>query len=315
MSEAADFFADLSEGPETASARYIAAADGTRLRVATWCGGRRGTVLVFPGRNEHVEKYGRVAADLGARGWSSAAIDWRGQGMSDRAKRARTRGHVRRFADYQLDVAAYFAAVTEAGLPRPFHLLAHSMGGTIGLRALIEGLGVERAAFSAPMWGILMTGNERSLATTVPMLARMAGLGAAPVPSRQGESYLLVTPFEDNALTSDPETYAWMVRQARHDPRLALGRPTLQWLGAAMAEMRWLARQPMPAIPTLVALAGAEIIVDNAAALRVAEGWPSAEVIEYDGARHELMMERPGIRTAFIDAVDAHFRRAAGPND
>ena len=39
-------------------------------------------------------------------------------------------------------------------LPRPWRLLAHSMGGTIGLRALTRGVPVAAAVFSAPMWGI-----------------------------------------------------------------------------------------------------------------------------------------------------------------
>jgi lysophospholipase len=64
MTPHAVFHADLAEGPETGRAWQATAADGTRLRIATWAAGDRGTVLVFPGRNEHVEKYGRVARDL-----------------------------------------------------------------------------------------------------------------------------------------------------------------------------------------------------------------------------------------------------------
>ena len=47
--------------------------------------GRKGTVCVFPGRAEFIEKYFEVVRDLRARGFAVATIDWRGQGLSDRA--------------------------------------------------------------------------------------------------------------------------------------------------------------------------------------------------------------------------------------
>jgi lysophospholipase len=257
-----------------------------------------------------VEKYGRVARDLAARGWSSAAIDWRGQGHSDRAPGTGDRGHVDDFARYQEDVAALLATTRAAGLPEPFHLLAHSMGGTIGLRALAEGLPVAAAAFSAPMWGIQMQAYLRPLARGVSAVGRRAGLGRREVPTGPRESYLAVTPFAANALTTCPETYAWMVAQALRDPRLALGRPTLQWLHAALADLRVLRRMPAPSVPVLVGIAGEETIVDNAAIRRLAASWPAARTETYPTARHELLMERPEIRRAFLDATEAHFTAA-----
>ena len=38
-----------------------------RLRAVVWQGGRRGTAVVFPGRTEFAEKYGRVVGELVAR--------------------------------------------------------------------------------------------------------------------------------------------------------------------------------------------------------------------------------------------------------
>lgn len=300
------FHADLADGPPGGRAWSVRAADGTGLRIATWAGGDRGTVLIFPGRNEHVEKYGRVARDLAARGWSSAAIDWRGQGHSDRAPGAGDRGHVDDFAQYQTDVAALLATVRAAGLPEPLHLLAHSMGGAIGLRALAEGLPVRAAAFSAPMWGLQMSVWLRPIAHGAAAVGRRAGLALREVPTGPRESYLAVTPFDANALTTCRETYAWMVAQTRRDPRLALGRPTFRWLHAAMADLRALRRLPPPGVPVLVGIAGEETIVDNAAIRRLAGAWPGARLETYAGARHELLMERAAIRARFLDAtVDA----------
>jgi lysophospholipase len=305
------FHADLAEGPAGGRAWDVAAADGTRLRVATWEAGGRGTVLIFPGRNEHVEKYGRVARDLAARGWSAAAIDWRGQGHSDRARGVGALGHVEDFAHYQADVAALLATVRAAGLPEPLHLLAHSMGGAIGLRALAQGLPVGAAAFSAPMWGLQMAVYLRPFARGAAAVGRSARLALRDVPTGPRESYLAITPFAANALTTCPETYAWMVAQARRDPRLALGRPTFRWLHAAMADLRALRRLAPPALPVLVGLAGQETIVDNAAARRIVRALPDARIETYAGARHELLMERAETRTRFLDAAEALYRAAA----
>lgn len=311
MTPHAVFHADLAQGPDGGRAWAVRATDGVGLRIATWPAGRRGTVLIFPGRNEHVEKYGRTARDLGLRGWSSATIDWRGQGHSDRAPGAGDLGHVGDYAEYQCDVAALLATARGAGLPDPFALLAHSMVGAIGLRALSEGLPVRGAAFSAPMWGIRIAAHLRPFAHGLSAVARHAGLGLRELPVGRRESYLSVTPFPDNALTTDAETYAWMVAQALRDPRLALGRPTIQWLHASLAELRRLRALPPPVVPVLLGLAGAETIVDNAASLRLAGSWPGVRIAHYPGARHELLMERTQIRDRFLDAATGLFSDAA----
>jgi lysophospholipase len=305
------FHADLAEGPEGGRAWRTRAEDGTRLRVVTWEAGSRGTVLLFPGRSEHAEKYGRVARDLAALGWSSAAIDWRGQGHSDRTPGIGDRGHVDDFGRYQLDVAALLATVRAMRLPEPLHLLAHSMGGTIGLRALAEGLPVATAAFSAPMWGIRMSAYLRPIAHGMSAVGRRAGLGRQEVPTGPRENYLAVTPFAANVLTTCPETYAWMVTHAQRDPRLGLGRPTLQWLHAALADLRRLRRLPPPPVPVLVGMAGEETIVDNLAIHRLASPWPLARIETYDGARHELLMERAEVRGRFLAAATRRFAETA----
>ena len=304
------FYADLAEGPDTARAWWVTASDGTRLRVVTWAGGDAGTVLIFPGRNDHVERYGRVARMLADRGLSSAAIDWRGQGMSARAPGVGNAGHVTTFEEYQRDTRAYLAAVREAGLPDPYYLLGHSMGGAIGLGALGNGLPVRAATFSAPMWGICFPPRLRRVAPLLPRLAVAAGLGLATVPRGPRESYFLVQPFEGNFLTSDSDTYAWLTAHAARDTRLALGRPTYAWLAAGLREIGRFATQPPPEVPVLVGLAGADTVVDNAAIARLAGRWREVKIETYPGARHELMMERAEVRDRFLDAAVRHFESA-----
>ena len=79
--EPTTIYSDEAEGPAGASAHRIATSDGVKIRVAGWKVGDRGTVIIFNGRNEFVEKYGRVASDLAKAGYSTASLDWRSQGL------------------------------------------------------------------------------------------------------------------------------------------------------------------------------------------------------------------------------------------
>jgi lysophospholipase len=131
----APFYGDLAEGPDGAAAWWVTTSDGLRVRVGHFPAAQpaQGTVLLFPGRTEYVEKYGRTAQAFAQRGFHTVAIDWRGQGLADRLLDDPRTGHVHVFDDYQLDLAAVMAAVHELDLPRPFHLLGHSMGGCFGM--------------------------------------------------------------------------------------------------------------------------------------------------------------------------------------
>jgi len=161
----APLYTDIDPGPSTGSALWAHAADGQRIRLGVWPkSGAKGTVLLFPGRTEYIEKYGPAAQDLAQRGLATIAIDWRGQGLADRMLDDARSGHVEAFEDYQKDVNAMLAAAETLNLPKPYFLLAHSMGGAIGLRALHQGLPVQAACFTAPMWGIGLAPHLRPLA-------------------------------------------------------------------------------------------------------------------------------------------------------
>lgn len=105
MSSSAPFRADLAEAPEGGHCVWRRARDGLRLRAAAWEGnGSKGSILLFTGRTEYIEKYGRVIQELTSAGYSLATMDWRGQGLSDRLLDDPMIGHVENFSDYQCDV-------------------------------------------------------------------------------------------------------------------------------------------------------------------------------------------------------------------
>lgn len=305
--ETAPFYGDVAEAPAGATSVWLDTSDGVRIRAAHWRGGTKGTVLLFPGRTEYIEKYGPAAGEFAARGYAMATLDWRGQGIADRLLDERAPGHVGRFGDYQRDVAAFMDFVRAEKLPDPCFLIGHSMGGCIGLRSIYDGLAVRAVVFSAPMWGIKMHPLLRPVAWTLSTLAPMLGMGDRLVPSTSPMTYVLEAPFEGNVLTRDREMFDFMQRQLTAHPDLAIGGPTLQWLREALCETRALARRPSPGLPCLTVLGTEERIV-NAPAIHERMGrWPGAEFDLVGNAEHELMMENPGIRKRFYDKSAALF--------
>src|SRR5229473_1246575 len=93
--------------------------DGVSLRFARWSPppGRKGTVCLFPGRAEYIEKYFETVRDLRSRGFAVATFDWRGQGMSDRALSDRSKGYVRNFSEYITDLEAVMEQVVLPDCP------------------------------------------------------------------------------------------------------------------------------------------------------------------------------------------------------
>lgn len=312
IGSAAPFFADVAAAPVSGSARWIWTEDGLRLRIGLWTGGQRGTVLLFPGRTEYVEKYARPAAAFCAQGYTLATIDWRGQGLADRLTEDGAVGHVVDFAEYQRDVDSFLAAAEELDLPRPYFLLGHSMGGAIGLRALLRGQEVAAAAFSAPMWGIQLPAALRPVAWGLGWAGRMGPYAGRLAPGGRRQTYISDSGFEGNLLTSDRDMFDYMRRQVVSHPDLALGGPSYGWVYAALHECRALARLPSPRLPALCHLGGAEKIVDPGAIRRRMRRWPQGRLQEIARAAHELMMEAPEIRESFFEAVTAHFDAHGG---
>ncbi len=311
--EPAPWFADVVPGPAPES-RWLRTADGVRLRIAYWPEGSRGTVLLFPGRTEHVEKYTHLAEAFGKAGWQAAAIDWRGQGLADRLAPDPLLGHVDRFPDYQHDVAALTAFLAERGAPRPWHLLAHSMGGMIGLRALHGGLPVAGVVFSAPMWDLPGPGVLTPALKWAIRAADTLGLALQRMPTTGPRSYVLTAPFEDNTLTRDREMWTWMGEMIRAHPELEIGGASIRWVAEALREAALFARMASPAQPAVTFLGSEEKVVDPAAIRRHMARWAAARtgarLVEVPGARHEIFMELPETRQHFIDTAIDTFARA-----
>ena len=305
--EPAPYLADVADGPDVAECWWVKAADGTRLRVGYWPGGTKGTILMFPGRTEYIEKYGRLARDMQGAGFGMVAVDWRGQGLADRPAHRRDMGHVVSFDEYREDVAALRDLLSQIAPPKPWFVIGHSMGGAIGLRALHDGLPVARAVFTAPMWGIQMSPFLRSIAGIVMGLSGPLGLDTRFAPTTGPAEPMA---WEDNPLTSDKDNFEYMERQVATHPELALGGPSIRWVNAALTETQALMAMPAPPVQALTFLGTRERIVEKTAIEARMARWPEGQLDVVDGAEHEVLMEAPRFRDPILAKIAKWFETA-----
>jgi len=296
--------------PAGAVSGFFPGAAGQKLRFARW--GARGpetlgTVCLFHGRTEFVEKYFEVIEELRERGFAVATHDWHGQGGSARALRSPLLGHCDSFEDYVEDVGHFMREVALPDCPPPYYALAHSMGGTILLHALTRRPSFfERAVLVAPMLRIALTRlSHDALRRTSGAACRM-GLGRVPVALLRRS--LKPAPFEGNLLTSDPGRYARLMALQEAAPHFTLGQPTFGWLSAACRAIDEIDDPDFPArltTPVLLVAAADDGIVSTRAVERLARRLKNGGLVMVPGSRHEVLMERDICRAAFWGAFDA----------
>jgi len=292
--------------PPGTEAVWYRGAGGRRLRAA-FCPAEHpvGSVVLSPGRTEHIEKYVEVVHELVQRGFSVVVHDWRGQGLSDRLASDRLRGHALGFDDFLIDFKMLID-LFEDRLPRPRIAVSHSMGGCLTLLAVARGEArFDGLILTAPMLGIRTQGRPYALAKTIAWVMSRIGLGADYILGGGYDPY--VGTMEADGLTHD---------QARHDRTraqilaqrdLALGNVTWSWLDSAIRAVEWLSRADAVGrieIPVTVVAAGEDRLVDNDQLKAVTDRLPHGRYVEIPGARHEILMETDALRAPFWREFD-----------
>lgn len=270
-------------------------------------------VVCLGGLSEFSEKYYELAHDMLDRGYAFWFIDWQYQGRSGRLKKTPQRRHSDGF---DKDVSDLHKLVADYIKPSSVHpdrgripliMIAHSMGGTIGLKFLSKyPKFFDGAAFSAPFMGIYnFTWPLRLLATAIypilPIVGKLYVFGGRDwcESSRKNDG---TDKFSHDAVR-DAVHNAW----SKADPGLQVGGVTFGWVIKALKCCAQLTMSDISKsinIPVLIALAGEDTIVDNDPARTFAANLPRGEVLEIEGAHHEILMEDNRYRDLFLAAFD-----------
>lgn len=295
--------------PENVVSGTIKTSDGAELRFARWAppSGRKGTVCVFTGRSEMIEKYFETVRDLRDRGFAVAILDWRGQGHSARRLSDPRKGYVRSFSDYEVDAETFIQQVVLPDCPPPYYALAHSMGCTVLLRTAYAGKRwFDRIVLSAPMIDL----PGRRTAFPVRMLLRtmrFAGMGGNYVPGGS-DALTGLDSFVNNSLTSDPVRFARNTAVLDEDPTLGVASPTVAWADAAFRAMHTFRRADYPLQirqPILMLAASSDTVVSTPAIEEFAYHLRAGSHLVIAGARHEILQEQDRYRSQFWAAFDA----------
>ncbi|WP_342643491.1 alpha/beta hydrolase [Rhodoligotrophos ferricapiens] len=300
----------INPTPSGLTFNHLTTPSGARLRYAL-CGlqkPNRGTVCLFQGRGEFIEKYFETISNLRARNFAVAALDWRGQGGSSRLLQNSRKGHIESFSQFDEDLASFMRSVVLPDCPPPYYALAHSTGGSIVLRALPRRSWFQKVMVLAPLLGIHSRGFPERPARFLARAAKLLGCASRFVPGT-GHQHLDHGSVEKSVLTSDPVRFARTAALAKAYPEMAVGGPTIGWLCAALDSIEAFERDypgkvDIP-IPVLMVLAGNDMVADNRPARRFAQRMHNVSLIEIRGARHELLMERDFYREQLWAAFDS----------
>ena len=158
----------------------IPGADGRPLFVSRFdAASPRGTVVIVHGFTECADKFAEIIHSLLANGLSVLAYDQRGHGRSWRAEGLGDLSltHVDRFGEYVGDLEQVVARAL-AGMPRPWTLFAHSMGGAVSALFLERHADVfSRAALCAPMIAPNLAGIPAALGKVICAVPKALGRG------------------------------------------------------------------------------------------------------------------------------------------
>lgn len=286
------------------------AADGMALRYAIWGEEMRapkGTVCLLQGRGEFIEKHFETIADLLSMGYAVAALDWRGQGGSQRLTANPRKGHIGSFRQYDDDLQAFITQAVLPDCPPPYFGLGHSMGGNVLINAAIKRNWFEKVVVTSPLIDLAGDGLPRGLMKLAATFAKAMGFSRSQVPAPSGGGFA-AWDFPDNPFTGDITRFERTKQVIEEAPELAVGRVTFGWVYAglqAIDELAAVRKGTILRTPVLIVAAGRDRIVSTQACREFSTRVANVSTIVLDGARHEILLERDSHREQFWAAFKA----------
>lgn len=286
------------------------ADDDWAIRRIDWQGASppRGSLLFLPGRGDHYEKYLETLAYYADAGWRVTAIDWRGQGNSGRLLADPQVGHVDDFATWIADLRSFWRSWKQQ-TPGPHVVMAHSMGGHLVMRALVEkAIDPDAVVMSAPMLGIQTGGLPLALNHAFAKL--MVKLGKGEVAAwKVSEKPMSPMSMRGKMLTHDDARYEDEIAWWDLRPNVKLGPPSWHWVERAIASIRELeAPGALEAVttPILLLATTGDQLVSTPRVIKDSKRLPNAETLIFGKeAAHELLREADPVRDQCLARIDS----------
>ncbi|NVD45465.1 alpha/beta fold hydrolase [Qipengyuania atrilutea] len=306
--------------PKAASESVWRAPDGHELRRIDWLGSgvrsgaARGSILFFPGRGDHYEKYLETLEEWHRAGWQVTAADWRGQAGSGRLGSDDVTGHIDDFATWVGDLAALWED-WKAATPGPHVLAGHSMGGHIVLRAMAERrVHPDVAVLSAPMLGF--TGTVLPVGMMHGLARLMKRFGDAARPAwKWSEKPGVMPETRRSLLTHDDARYEDELWWREERPALVMGPGSWNWVERGYASMRSLYRPGIleaVTTPVLLIATTSDRLVAYGPIADAARRLPNATLVTFgEEARHEILREVDAVRNKAMAAIAEFLEKAA----
>jgi len=260
----------------------------------------KGAIVISSGRTEAAIKYKEVIYDLYKNGYSVYINDHRGQGFSGRMAKNRYMGYVDHFQYYIDDLKYFYDNIVTQRKHEKYFLLAHSMGGAIGVTYLEQyPHDFRAAAFSSPMLGLSFPSCPvvKLIKDTVPEYA----LGGADYQES-------IESFEDNTLTGSKVRYERMLKVFDENPKAQLGGATYQWVVKSCIQFDSIFANISKIETPLVLFSGSkEKIVAPKAHNNFVYQLDSLNINAtgylVDGAKHEMLIETDKLRIEVMTKI------------
>lgn len=263
----------------------------------------KGAILISSGRTEAAIKYQELIFDLYKQGYSIYILDHRGQGLSGRIVIDSEMGYIDEFQFYIDDMKHFYTHYLYPNKHEKIYLLAHSMGGAIGMTYLEQYQNdFNAAAFSSPMLGL-----KRFICTSVNILTGDIPEYALGEAKYQEDT----TSFKKNHLTGSKIRYNRMIDAFEQAPKAKLGGASYTWVNESCKQFEYMFNN-INKIQTPFILFSAEndgIIEINAHQefLKKAKSLnKNCEAYSIKNAKHELLIEKDSYRISTINKT-LHF--------
>ena len=294
--------------PEGATGFFVNGFDNKKLRVALWnINSDKGTIILQSGRTEFIEKYYEVIEGFILRGYCVAAMDWRGQGLSERTSKNIRLGHIDSFKEYDKDLVETLEMYKEL-CPKPWIGFGHSMGGCLMASSLVKNEENYKALIlCAPMLSIQ---SRTSLRIIVSALGSISSLGfkdlAIDRPNWDDKKGWLEDEFNENFLTSDQYRFDRTYRLICKEHALGVKGLSLGWIYEAVKRTNEFKDKNWGVgieSPILLLNATQDRLVSPSENVQIINRFKNNHIENID-SKHEIFMEPDSIRNQAWEKVD-----------